>query len=163
MKKVVIITLSCQSYVDFISLIRNMDANAKLILGTAYFSSTHFFERISYYGFRTLLVMYAVNELALSEASSYGLYENFTLIVYLIPLIAGPFLDFVFKAKHGPVIGGGFFCDRIVQCAFFNPPFIRHRCCVDWSRVVIHAGWCVHGVRKPILYKRQQKRCCFCR
>ncbi|MDG1262204.1 MAG: MFS transporter [Flavobacteriales bacterium] len=85
-----------------------MDANAKLILGTAYFGATHFFERISYYGFRTLLVMYAVNELAFSEASSYGLYENFTLIVYLIPLIVGPFLDFVFKAKHGPVIGGLF-------------------------------------------------------
>lgn len=91
-----------------ISLLRTMDSNAKLILGTTYFSVTHFFERLSYYGFRTLLVIYAVNELALSEASSYGLYEDFSLIVYLIPLIVGPFLDLVFKHKHGPVIGGVF-------------------------------------------------------
>lgn len=85
-----------------------MNTNSRMILGTAYLSLSHFFERAGYYGFRSILLLYVINELMFSQDSGVSIYQDLLLISYLVPLAAGPFLDFVFKAKHGPVIGGGF-------------------------------------------------------
>jgi POT family proton-dependent oligopeptide transporter len=68
-------------------------------------SSVRLLERLSYYGMRSLLVLYLVRELDVSKADASRLYGNFTLIVGLLPLLGGILGDFVLGTRRSAILG----------------------------------------------------------
>jgi POT family proton-dependent oligopeptide transporter len=67
---------------------------------------TEMWERFSYYGMRALLVLYLVNAQHWSAARAATLYGNYTMLVYLTPLIGGYLADRIIGTRRSLVIGG---------------------------------------------------------
>jgi POT family proton-dependent oligopeptide transporter len=67
---------------------------------------TEMWERFSYYGMRALLVLYLVNAQHWTAARASTLYGNYTMLVFLTPLIGGYLADRVIGTSRSLVIGG---------------------------------------------------------
>jgi POT family proton-dependent oligopeptide transporter len=69
-------------------------------------------ERFSYYGMRTLLILYMVQELfndmsfADADAKSLGIYGSYTAMAYLFPVIGGVLADKVLGFRKAILFGG---------------------------------------------------------
>jgi POT family proton-dependent oligopeptide transporter len=73
-------------------------------LGLLFF--TEMWERFSYYGMRALLVLYLVNSQHWTAARAATLYGNYTMLVFLTPLIGGYLADRLIGTRRSLVIGG---------------------------------------------------------
>jgi POT family proton-dependent oligopeptide transporter len=73
-------------------------------LGLLFF--TEMWERFSYYGMRALLVLYLVNAQHWTAEKAATLYGNYTMLVFLTPLIGGYLADRVIGTRQSLVIGG---------------------------------------------------------
>jgi POT family proton-dependent oligopeptide transporter len=67
---------------------------------------TEMWERFSYYGMRALLVLYLVNAQHWTAERAATLYGNYTMLVFLTPLIGGYLADRVIGTRRSLVIGG---------------------------------------------------------
>ncbi len=74
---------------------------------------TEMWERFSYYGMRALLVLYLVSEvtaenagLGWSSGEAGDLYGNYTMLVYITPILGGILADKIFGFRKAIVIGG---------------------------------------------------------
>jgi len=67
--------------------------------------SVEMWERFSYYGMRALLVLYLVGSLGWSKERAADLYGNYTMLVYLTPLIGGYLADRFIGTHRSMVIG----------------------------------------------------------
>jgi proton-dependent oligopeptide transporter, POT family len=67
--------------------------------------SVEMWERFSYYGMRALLVLYLVGSLGWNKERAYNLYGNYTMLVYLTPLIGGYLADRFIGTHRSMVIG----------------------------------------------------------
>jgi POT family proton-dependent oligopeptide transporter len=67
---------------------------------------TEMWERFSYYGMRALLVLYLVNAQHWTAEKAATLYGNYTMLVFLTPLIGGYLADRVIGTRRSLVIGG---------------------------------------------------------
>lgn len=74
---------------------------------------TEMWERFSYYGMRALLVLYLVSEVTAENAGlgwtsgeAGDLYGNYTMLVYITPIIGGILADKIFGFRKAIVIGG---------------------------------------------------------
>ncbi|HET6229696.1 MAG TPA: peptide MFS transporter [Longimicrobiaceae bacterium] len=63
-------------------------------------------ERVSYYGMRSILVLYLVNALKWSVGDAANLYGTYTALVYLTPLIGGYLADRYIGTRRSLLIGG---------------------------------------------------------
>jgi len=63
-------------------------------------------ERFSYYGMRSLLVLYLTQRLGYSRKDALGLYATYTGLVYLTPLLGGPLADRYLGQRKAILIGG---------------------------------------------------------
>lgn len=73
-------------------------------LGLLFF--TEMWERFSYYGMRALLVLYLVNAQHWTAERAATLYGNYTMLVFLTPLIGGYLADRIIGTRRSLVIGG---------------------------------------------------------
>jgi POT family proton-dependent oligopeptide transporter len=78
-------------------------------LGTLFF--TELWERFSYYGMRSILILYmtsaaAQGGLGFTDKEASGLYGNYTMAVYLLALPGGWFADYLTGARRAVLIGG---------------------------------------------------------
>ncbi|HDX9588813.1 peptide MFS transporter [Bacillus sp. WLY-B-L8] len=72
---------------------------------------TEMWERFSYYGMRSLLVLYLTTAvvgggLGFDKASAVQLYGTFTMLVYFTPIIGGWLTDHFITKRHAITIGG---------------------------------------------------------
>ncbi|HEY2850709.1 MAG TPA: peptide MFS transporter [Gemmatimonadaceae bacterium] len=67
---------------------------------------TEMWERFSYYGMRALLVLYLVNAQHWTAENAATLYGNYTMLVFLTPLVGGYLADRVIGTRRSLVIGG---------------------------------------------------------
>ena len=67
---------------------------------------TEMWERFSYYGMRALLVLYLVNAQHWTAERAATLYGNYTMLVFLTPLIGGYLADRIIGTRRSLVIGG---------------------------------------------------------
>ena len=67
---------------------------------------TEMWERFSYYGMRALLVLYLVNAQHWTAEKASILYGNYTMLVFLTPLVGGYLADLVIGTRRSLVIGG---------------------------------------------------------
>lgn len=64
------------------------------------------FDRIAYYGLRVMLITYLIEHLGVEYEPSVEIYTWFTNSVYIIPLMAGPIIDFGLGPRAGAIAGG---------------------------------------------------------
>jgi POT family proton-dependent oligopeptide transporter len=64
------------------------------------------FERFSYYGMRSIIVLFAINRLDIDDLDAISLYGSFSFFIFIIPLPAGIISDVFFKQKQGVLLGG---------------------------------------------------------
>ena len=62
-------------------------------------------DRFSYYGFRSLLVLYVVMEFEFDRNEAIAQYGLFTTLIYFMAVPGGALGDFVFKSKQSLIIG----------------------------------------------------------
>ncbi|MGC1304834.1 MAG: oligopeptide:H+ symporter [Caulobacteraceae bacterium] len=62
-------------------------------------------ERFSYYGLRTLLILYLTRHFLLDDRAAAGLYGGYTTLVYLTPVIGGVLADRVVGARRAVAFG----------------------------------------------------------
>jgi POT family proton-dependent oligopeptide transporter len=67
--------------------------------------ATEVFERFSYYGMRGLLVFYLLYALKMSNDAAYGIYGNFTSLVYLSGILGGYVADRYLGQKRAVIWG----------------------------------------------------------
>ena len=67
---------------------------------------TEMWERFSYYGMRALLVLYLVNAQHWTAEKAATLYGNYTMLVFLTPLVGGYLADQFIGTRRSLVIGG---------------------------------------------------------
>ena len=60
-------------------------------------------ERFSYYGMRSILVMYMIQSLAFAESNAKGVYHMFVSAAYFMPLIGG-YLSDKFWGKYNTIL-----------------------------------------------------------
>src|SRR5665811_672042 len=75
-------------------------------VGLYFLFGTEMWERFSYYGMRALLVLYLVEHHGWQPEQSSGVYNRYTSLVYLTPLI-GRFLADRFLVLRASIIAGG--------------------------------------------------------
>ncbi|MGB0934851.1 MAG: peptide MFS transporter [Alphaproteobacteria bacterium] len=78
-------------------------------------SFSEMFERFSFYGMRSLLVLYMVNQLKYSDNVAYGIFGLYAALVYAAPLIGGFLADKVIGFRRAVITGSiiislGHFC-----------------------------------------------------
>ncbi|MFN8571857.1 MAG: peptide MFS transporter [Gemmatimonadaceae bacterium] len=73
--------------------------------GLALLFLAEMWERFSYYGMRSLLVLYLVNELKWSDASATSLYGTYTGLVWLTPIFGGYIADRFIGTRRSLVLG----------------------------------------------------------
>lgn len=83
-----------------------------------------FFERFSYYGFRSIIVLYAIQELMLDDVDVFYQYGIFTSVTYLGYAFGGVLGDFVLGTKRAIIIGSliataGFFVASLAGISTF--------------------------------------------
>ena len=66
---------------------------------------TEMWERFSYYGMRTLLVLFLVQHLLFEDTEAAGLYAAYAALVYLMPVIGGAIADRWLGARKAVTIG----------------------------------------------------------
>jgi|GEM_PF-4986171 len=62
-------------------------------------------DRFSYYGFRSLILLYAIMEFKFEDAQAISQYGLFTALIYIMSVPGGILGDFVFKSKQSLIIG----------------------------------------------------------
>ena len=63
-------------------------------------------ERFSYYGMRSLLVLYLISDQGWADDRAFSLYGTYTSLVYVTPLIGGWLADRLLGTQRSLVIGG---------------------------------------------------------
>lgn len=64
-------------------------------------------ERFSYYGMRSLLILYLIKGfLGLNDGDAYGIYGAYTALVYATPFIGGIVADKLIGQRHAVILGG---------------------------------------------------------
>ena len=91
------------------------DASASHPPGLRVIFFTEMWERFSYYGMRSLLVLYLVNALGYQRGDALALYGIYTGLVYLTPIYGGAIADKYLGKRRALVIGAvlmvlGHFC-----------------------------------------------------
>lgn len=81
-------------------------------------------ERFSFYGMRSLLVLYMTKELLYGDKAAYGVYGAYGALVYAMPVIGGLLADRVLGNRRAIILGGllmalGHFCMAVSQETFF--------------------------------------------
>ena len=83
--------------------------NSKTILGHPrglfVLSFAELFERFSYYGMRSLLILYMVSQLKYADERAYGIYGIYAALVYASPLIGGYLADKAIGFRRAIIIG----------------------------------------------------------
>ncbi len=76
------------------------------VKGITLVSVSYLLERFSYYGTRSILMLYLVNNLELGKAEAAGLYGLFTGLSYFFVLLGGLLGDLAFRPVNAVIIGG---------------------------------------------------------
>lgn len=63
-------------------------------------------ERFAYYGMRSMIIMYMIDKLMLSNASVTGIYSLFILAAGILPALGGLIGDTLLSSKNTAIIGG---------------------------------------------------------
>ena len=66
---------------------------------------TEMWERFSYYGMRTLLVLFLVQHMLFTDSAASGVYATYAALVYLMPVIGGAIADKWLGARKAVTIG----------------------------------------------------------
>lgn len=64
------------------------------------------FERISYYGVRTLLVLFLIDKYGFQDINAYATYSVFAALAYSSPVISGYLADKIFGFRRMVILGG---------------------------------------------------------
>ena len=80
-------------------------------------------ERFSFYGMRTLLVLYMIQEMMFSAQKAGNIYGLYTGLVYLTPLIGGYLADRFFGQRKCITAGGVLMIAGLFMLAFFPKSF----------------------------------------
>src|ERR1700752_2720200 len=75
-------------------------------LGIISITGSKLLERFSYYGMRSMLLLYMLHTLNFSEEKMHSIYGTFSLIIGLTPLIGGIIGDLVLGSKRAAILGG---------------------------------------------------------
>lgn len=78
-------------------------------------SFAELFERFSYYGMRSLLILYMVSQLKYADERAYGIYGLYAALAYAAPLIGGYLADKLIGFRRAIILGSlviasGHFC-----------------------------------------------------
>ena len=65
-----------------------------------------FLERFSYYGVRSVIILYSMDILEFESEYTFSIYSKFMIIGFILPLPAGIISDAFFKQKKGILYGG---------------------------------------------------------
>lgn len=92
--------------------------------GLFYLFFAELWERFSFYGMRSLLVLYMTKHLLFSDQMSFGIYAAYMSLVYLTPLIGGMLAEKIIGYRRAIILGGilmilGHCLLTIEQPAFF--------------------------------------------
>ena len=75
-----------------------------------YFFLSEVWERFGFYTIQTLLVLYMVSALKLSDSKSYTIIGEFTALAYIMPLLGGYLADRVLGYRFSIILGGLLLC-----------------------------------------------------
>jgi len=75
-----------------------------------YFFLTEVWERFGFYTIQTLLVLYMVSALNLSDSHAYTIIGEFTALAYIMPLLGGYLADHVLGYRFSIMLGGILLC-----------------------------------------------------
>lgn len=75
-----------------------------------YFFMTEVWERFGFYTIQTLLVLYMVSALKLSDSQSYTIIGEFTALAYIMPLLGGYLADRILGYRFSIMLGGILLC-----------------------------------------------------
>jgi POT family proton-dependent oligopeptide transporter len=108
--------------------------------GLFYLFFAELWERFSFYGMRSLLILYMTKHLLFSDDMSFGIYATYMSLVYLTPLIGGMVAEKILGYRRSILLGGilmavghllltieqpiffyGSLSLIIVGCGFFKP------------------------------------------
>lgn len=81
-----------------------MKLNHPRALYTLFFAEM--WERFSFYGMRSLLVLYMTKQLFYADAKAYGVYGAYGALVYAAPVIGGLLADRLLGYRRGIILGG---------------------------------------------------------
>jgi proton-dependent oligopeptide transporter, POT family len=92
--------------------------------GLFYLFFAELWERFSFYGMRSLLILYMTKQLLFSDTMSFGVYATYMSLVYLTPLIGGMLAEKLLGYRKSIILGGilmaiGHFLLAIEQPLFF--------------------------------------------
>ncbi len=62
-------------------------------------------DRFSYYGFRSLIILYVIKEFDINDSDAYSKFGLFTTLVYILSVLGGVLGDFVLKLKWSLIVG----------------------------------------------------------
>ena len=65
-----------------------------------------FLERFSYYGVRSLIILFSIDILELESEATFSIFSKFMILGFILPLPAGIISDAFFKQKKGILYGG---------------------------------------------------------
>jgi POT family proton-dependent oligopeptide transporter len=108
--------------------------------GLFYLFFAELWERFSFYGMRSLLILYMTKHLLYSDDMSFGIYATYMSLAYLTPLIGGMIAEKILGYRRSVILGGilmalghllltieqplffyGSLALIIVGCGFFKP------------------------------------------
>ncbi len=75
-------------------------------LGIIPISISKFLERFAFYGMRSILILYLVNQLSWEQSHASAVYGIFLLLISVLPLIGGLIGDLLLSTKTATIIGG---------------------------------------------------------
>lgn len=84
-----------------------------------YFFLTEVWERFGFYTIQTLLVLYMVSSLKLSDSKSYTIIGEFTALAYIMPLLGGYLADRVLGYRFSIMLGGLLLCTGYALLGIF--------------------------------------------
>lgn len=75
-------------------------------LGLIPLSLSKLLERLAFYGMRSILILYLINQMALEHSQANSIYTIFVLAVGLFPILGGLLGDLLLSSKLTAIIGG---------------------------------------------------------
>ena len=84
--------------------------------GLFYLFFSELWERFSFYGMRSLLVLYMTKHLLFSDSMSFGIYAAYMSLVYLTPLLGGMLAEKIIGYRRAIIFGSILINQALDKC-----------------------------------------------
>ncbi len=124
--------------------------------GLFYLFFAELWERFSFYGMRSLLVLYMTKELVFSDTMSFGVYAAYMSLVYLTPLIGGMIAERLLGYRKAVLLGGTFIASGHFLLCIEQPLFFY----TSLSLIIIGCGFFKPNISSLVgsLYQKEDIR-----